>query len=71
MKKLNVVLAGPMTGLDIDVLYKLFHDRAKQLEEMGFDVLHPLMGKEHLLGSGDVVCGVRDDSVASDAAILL
>jgi len=70
MKRLTIYLAGPMTGLDIDELYMLFHERAKRLTDAGFRVLHPLMGKEHLLGSGDVICGVRDDTIASDRAIL-
>jgi len=70
MKRLSIYLAGPMTGLDIDELYRLFHDRARRLRELGFNVLHPLMGKEHLLGQGEVLCGIKDDNIASDRAIL-
>jgi len=70
MQKLTIYLAGTMTGLDLDHVYHLFHDRAKRLTEAGFLVLHPMMGKDHLLGRGEVGSAPNEGPISNDQAII-
>jgi len=65
----TVYVAGPITGLNLDEAYIHFHNRAAQLKEMGFDVLHPMLGKEHLLGLGTAKAKGYEDPLSNDRSI--
>lgn len=66
---LTIYLAGPITGLDLDDVHRKFHDRADALEQMGYRVLHPMLGKKHLLGQGLAAPAGYEDPISNDRAI--
>lgn len=65
----TIYAAGPITGLDLDDAYNHFHERGTVLKAMGFHVLHPMLGKEHLLGQGEAKAKGYKDPISNDRAI--
>ena len=45
---MKIYLAGPISGQSFDGVIDSINDRKKPLIEMGYEVLHPMMGKGHL-----------------------
>lgn len=42
----TVYLVGPISGLSFDECYNHFNIRKEKLESFGYNVLHPMLGKE-------------------------
>lgn len=69
-----VYLAGPLTGHSGGEMIDSFEERAKKISDCGFNVIHPMMGKEHLravsLGTGDIIAARGyNDAISNDQAI--
>jgi len=47
-KQYTIYLAGPISGLSYDDAVNVFVDRSIELRGMGYNVIHPMLGKEYL-----------------------
>lgn len=66
-----VYVAGPMTGLAWDEAFEHFHERAREIEALGFRVLHPMIGKAKRSVISDVIePSGYDDPVSNDHAVV-
>ena len=66
---MTIYLAGPITGKDLDEAHEFFHHRASELRKLDYTVLHPMLGKQHLLGQGEAKPKGYADPLSRDRAI--
>lgn len=64
-----IYTAGPITGLDLDEVFEHFSNLNSHLIAMGYQVYHPMIGKEHLKGGGVAQAKGYDHPLSSDRAI--
>lgn len=67
---LKMYIAGPVTGLTGPQALDRFEARAAQMRNLGYNVLHPLIGKEWLRDAGELAAHGYDHPLSNDHAIL-
>lgn len=68
MKERTIYLAGPISGLSYDDAITHFIERANKLSN--YDILHPMLGKEHLRSELELKAQGYGNPISTNHAIL-
>lgn len=66
---MKIYLVGPITGLNYAAAMSIFENRAARLIEMGYEVYHPMLGKEYLRTETVLKAGGYNNPMSTDHAI--
>ena len=69
MSKLNIYLAGPITGQTGEGVVSRYEEKIAILSDFGYTVYHPMLGKMNLRTETTFKSGGYDHPIANDHAI--